>query len=365
MKNAAVLFCVAAAVACTKSSISYEAPDQEISIRPVTRVSLTKAAAVTDGKMPLGNDLKIYAYFDENQTSAPVAGVGNNYQTAYFGVSGVVFTAKDKTEASSDRTWAGKGQTYYWPRTGSMLFAGYAPATFDNGTISYSPSTNSFTLAGPYVQPALDATVDLLYSPYSSAASCESHQAVEMEFKHALAWITFKVKTDETAADVYRITGLKVNKLANKASEATFSITGAEWTLVNDSDVDKYKDVAFYEKAAAASPISVVSNEIEIADEDKKDAGLVIPVTLSDEELVVNYEMKVAVTGAYVSQTFTQKLKDLGGIDKWESGKHYTYVINFGALNPIEVKPTVDQWTESSVTVPVSGESGSASGTGE
>lgn len=358
-----MLFCVAAAVACTKSSISYEAPDQEISIRPVTRVSLTKAALEAQ-KVPNDWKLNIYAYYDQNLTAVPQTGLQTgNYSNVYFGQNGAAFAAENTNE-NADTYWAGDGKTYYWPRTGSILFSGYAPAPFTNGTISYSLPTNSFTLVGPYVQPALDATVDLLYSPYSSAASCESHQVVPMEFKHALAWVEFTASTDKASDDndVFKITGLKLEKMASKASVATLSSTGAAWQGL------EYDDFTFFTDASASGKdVTEASGEIA----DVPQAGLVIPAELKDDMvLVVNYKMKkeASSTSSYIDQTVRIQLNGLGSpsITKWEAGKHYIYDITFGALQPIKVNPTVKEWeetTHSSITV--SGESGSASGTGE
>ena len=58
----------------------------------------------------------------------------------------------------------------------------------------------------------------------------------------------------------------------------------------------------------------------------------------------------------FAQAPFVQKLKLLKSghdtIDKWEAGKHYTYVINFSAIggepgssNEITIAPTVKNWT--------------------
>ncbi len=361
MKSAAVFFCAAVAVACTKSSISYEAPDQEITVRPVTRVSLTKAA-LDEQKVPADWKLKIFAYYDQTLTAVPSTGLqAGNYSNPYFGGTGVDFAAENPN--STDTYWAGDGKTYYWPRTGSILFSGYAPADFSNGTISYSLSTNSFTLAGAgYTQPDLDKTVDLLYAPYSSAASCESHQVVPMEFKHALAWVEFTVSTDAASETdkAFKVTGLKVEKMASKAITATLSSAGAEW------QGQDYADFTFYTNVEGKE---VTGTAVEIAD--VQHAGLVIPAELNDNMvLVIDYKMKKDAS-TYIDQTFRIKLNSLGSpaIDKWESGKHYIYDISFGGLQPIKVNPSVTEWEPAvNTSIPVSGESSSVTppaGTGE
>ena len=57
----------------------------------------------------------------------------------------------------------------------------------------------------------------------------------------------------------------------------------------------------------------------------------------------------------FAQAPFVKKLKSLtsgtNAIDKWEAGKHYTYIINFsriggepGSSNEITIAPTVKDW---------------------
>ena len=58
----------------------------------------------------------------------------------------------------------------------------------------------------------------------------------------------------------------------------------------------------------------------------------------------------------FAQAPFVQKLKLLKSghdtIDKWEAGKHYTYIINFSTIeggpdssNEITIKPSITDWT--------------------
>ena len=158
-----------ALVACTKTSVSYEQTG-EIGFAPVVRKNSTKAA-VESATFP-NQKIKVYGYYDNSMAT------GSSYSAGKFAVEylpGVEFAKKGAT-------WAGATTPYYWPKTGSMLFAGYSPADF--GVVTFSLENNRFSVA-ELEQPEFYPTIkDLLYAGYTTSVL---GRTVDMAFSHALS----------------------------------------------------------------------------------------------------------------------------------------------------------------------------------
>ena len=122
-----------ALVACTKTSVSYEQTG-EIGFAPVVRKNSTKAAV--EGTEFPNQNIKVFGYYDNSMA------VGSSYSAGKFAVEylpGVEF-------AKNGAIWAGANNNhYYWPKTGSILFAGYSPADF--GVVTFSLENNIFSVA--------------------------------------------------------------------------------------------------------------------------------------------------------------------------------------------------------------------------
>lgn len=313
-----------ALVACTKTSVSYEQTG-EIGFAPVVRKNSTKAA-VQGATFPEQN-IKVFGYYDN------LMPVNSDYAANKFAVEylpGVEFT--NKTDGS---TWTGKEHSYYWPKTGSLLFAGYAPADFEG--VTHDLATNRFSVV-EFNQPDFSATTDLLYAGYGKSVLSGP---VAMAFSHALSWVTVKAKA--AAADEIKITNIKFVGLAAKGYSAGLPA----WTVSGTKDqLNVFAPTSAF--AVPAAETLVESNE---------NCGLVFPQTLADAaEIVVSYEMNNGAGQWFAQAPFVKKLNSLkSGTDtiiKWEAGKHYTYIINFskiagepGSSNEITIDPTVNDWT--------------------
>ena len=195
-----------ALVACTKTSVSYEQTG-EIGFAPVVRKNSTKAAV--EGTAFPEQNIKVFGYYDNSMP------VGSSYASGKFAVEylpGVEFAKKGAT-------WAGATTPYYWPKTGSMLFAGYSPVDFAG--VTFTLASNKFSVA-ECPQPEFSATKDLLYARYTTSVLGGT---APMTFSHALSWVTIKAKA--AAADQIKITNIKFVGLAAKA----FSAGLPEWTV--------------------------------------------------------------------------------------------------------------------------------------
>ena len=315
-----------ALVACTKTSVSYEQTG-EIGFAPVVRKNSTKAA-VKGTDFPNQN-IKVYGYYDNSMP------VGSSYEDVKFGVEylpGVEF-------AKNGDIWAGaNNKHYYWPKTGSMLFAGYSPVDFAG--VTFSLAGNKFSV-DTLVQPEFSATAtkDLLYAGYGKSVLSGP---VAMAFSHALSWVTVKAKA--AAPNQIKITNIKFVKLAEKGSSTGLP----EWTTTGTKDI-----TVFNPEAACKVPA------VDTLVESNPNCGLVFPQTLADAAAIeVSYQMNNGADQWFAQAPFVAQLNLLTSnngantIKKWEAGKHYTYVINFSAIggepgspNEITIAPTVNDWT--------------------
>lgn len=316
-----------ALVACTKTSVSYEQTG-EIGFAPVVRKNSTKAAvqgAVQGTTFPEQN-IMVFGYYD-NSMSEGSPYKGGNFAVEYL--PGVEFTKK--TDGS---TWTGKEHSYYWPKTGSLLFAGYAPADFAG--VTHDLATNKFSV-DEFNQPDFSATTDLLYAGYDKSVL---RGPVAMAFSHALSWVTVKAKA--AAADQIKITNIKFVGLAAKGSSTGLPA----WSVKEARELNVFAPTSAFAVPAAETLV-----------ESNKNCGLVFPQDLADAaEIVVSYEMNNGAGQWFAQKPFVQKLNLLkSGVDtinKWEAGKHYTYIINFSRIeggsdssNEITIAPTVNNWT--------------------
>lgn len=310
-----------ALVACTKTSVSYEQTG-EIGFAPVVRKNSTKAA-VQGTDFPNQN-IKVFGYYDN------LMPVNSDYADKKFAVEylpGVEF-AKDGD------IWAGaNNKHYYWPKTGSMLFAGYSPVDFA-GVVTFNLASNTFSVK-ECTQPEFSATKDLLYAGYDKSVLSGP---VAMAFSHALSWVTVKAKAAD--ANQIKITNIKFVGLA-----ANGSSTGLpEWTTTGTKEI-----TVFNPEAASEVPAEVTLVESH------ENCGLVFPQELTNAEIVISYEMNNGADQWFAQAPFVKKLNSLTSgantIDKWEAGKHYTYIINFSAIgkpgsaNEIKINPSITDWT--------------------
>ncbi len=321
----AIVLGASAMIACTKTSVSYE-PTGEIALAPVARVNMTKAA-VEGVKMPEDWGLKVFGYYDQNETAIPEAGIGDKFSTVYL--NGALFAKKGDV-------WAGSPTPYYWPKTGSILFAAYAPADF-TPALTHDRATNVFTLTD-YVQPALKDTKDLLYSCYTTPAK---NGTVPMTFRHALAWVTFELGTGDD--DVFAVKKITIENAASKGSAtlgtATDGNDNRKWTVSEKKNLQIF---AGDKKLTTA---------VEIADAEK--CGLVIPAELGDDVVLkIEYTMAYGAT-APVAQVFSKQLNlceaaNNQKINEWKAGMHYTYRLNFGR-EEITITPKVEDWDDTDI----------------
>lgn len=340
-KIISIVLGVAALAACTKTSVSYEQPG-EIALAPVTRANMTKAA-ITGTTFPTTNDMGVYAFYN--------AGKLKDTQKGDFLAGSAAYLKDVKfVNRAGSGNWGGE-TSYYWPKTGSLVFAAYSPSV---AKLAYDEQNDAFS-ATNYVQSAdLSSTVDLLWSPMTVKSHDKTTSAVPMVFYHTMSWVTVQAVAANSDSDSqFKIKSVELNDVVNKGSFKTAgaTITWTRSTLETDKQTltvfsdNKYKTV---ELPTTEKPVQALENNAK--------GTVVIPQTLNNDVTLTVVFSQLMPTGAWsADQTLTFKLNECKtgdpavALNEWENGMHYIYTLNFnikGATgeNEILIKPTLTDW---------------------
>ena len=319
------LLAVAALASCAKTEEAYTEGQNEIKMAPVTSyVTKTVYNAIDGVKYPKAEEFGVWAYWD---------GDAANPNKVYL---------DNKVFANSGIYWAGKNDTYYWPKNGNLRFSCYSPASVEG--VSHYPDTDTFVV--DYTQSNNTAeTIDFMLSPitvpYNAHTAAEN---VAVVFDHTLAWITLKVKAaNADAAKAFTIHDLIINDVLTKGTLFTDMTDGVQY--------DEWKNV----NAPAAYNVvldgDINTTMIARVAENVENGTVVIPQVPTT--LTINFtqnEMKEdngdTATPELKEQTLTIPLELNNEEDnKWHPGKHYIYTIVFD-LDEIVINPSVADWED-------------------
>ena len=319
---------IGAMAACTKSNVQLEQPG-EIAFQPVAQKA-TKAAV--DGTVyPVDESFNVWAWWDDVAHSANPTYA--NYTAKYIDAG--KFIARDNFN------WGGE-TPYYWPTSGSLVFAGYSPANAA-GIFNYILDDTTFKAEGYSQSTDVSQTKDLMWFDVEEShlknPGTDDVKGVPVLFKHALSWLTFNFVLDkEIGNHKWEITGVTLKQVNTKGDfEAVKSTNPGTWTLSTDA-ADK-KDMTVYTKTGgAAEYITTTSTSYE----NTENGVVVIPQQCV--KLLVNYNLE-ASTGVVIPQEVTLDLTAGTDGSNWLTGKHYVYTVVFGA-NEILVSPSVHDWED-------------------
>lgn len=347
MKN---LFIIAAAVAamaaCTKSSVVYDDSQNEIGFIPVPDV-ISKAVPGPIGVDGTGSSQSynqketfgIFAYHNNN------AVVGTEWNAFYPNAS-LYIDNKEFVWHADLNSFAG-ATPYYWPKTGSLAFAGYSPYADLKGKVVYTPDQTAPALTitdfvqGTYnwahdATAVTNETIDVMWFDVNDQNSA-SQNDVAVVFKHALTWIDFNLKEAEGTAD---------NMFTIKKVTLTNIFPGGDFTSATDTWTPKgtLTDIVLFDNDATGTNLTAGA----VLDLGKL---LIVPQNVGGKtnsaksQITIEYTQNTSASEP-LTETVTRDLtaSEVSGIQTWEHGKHYTYNISFG-LNEIEITATVADWT--------------------
>lgn len=311
------ILAVGALVACTKSEVKFDDPS-EISLAPVastaTKADYNGFGAIDDNVYPHSENFLVWGYWKDVE-------VGETYES--FADSKTYIDGKKFKYATGD-TWKGADKSYFWPKTGSMVFACLSPADAPVTDLSHNVTTDNFSFYYSGTDNTSE-TKDIMWTDATLSVN-EQKVGVPVKFHHALTWITFKVKGDAFTSGKFIVNSLVMDEVF---TGGTFNSKTKTW--------DNY---------TTPLPIKVYEGEKAIKTEydifENAEAGtLVVPQYF---KLDHNYYATLKYTNNLGDTPIQETIPlDLGS--GWEIGKHYTYYITFTA-NEILIAPEVTDWDE-------------------
>lgn len=337
-RSLSIILAAAAVIGCAKTEVNYDMAQQsEIALTPVSGI-MTKAA-VTDGVFSKNDHIGLFAYYTPDVEAETVTDY-TRFTTKFFN------DTKFHCEAGAS-TWDGLETDYYWPATGSLVFAGYSvyvandPAALaKNGTASYDLVTDQLNINGFVQSYDTRSTYDLLYFGRTVESYSKNATSVPVQFHHALSWIEIQVKGSTGSLmggnRTWRVTNLEFRGVECKGD---FRYRGTTETGPGTADFS----TVMWRTFGPTKNIIVYSGDQPLTNSYKVienvDAGtLVIPQAADKLYATIEYAspagdpIKEVVEIDITAQTPT-----------WEPGKKYTYQLTFSPQE-ILVAPSVDTW---------------------
>lgn len=345
---------IAAMAACTKSNVEFDQPG-EIAFQPVAQKA-TKAAVVgTNYPTAAAYNFNVWAWW------------GKEGETDFANFDNVWIDEQPFEFRSELSLWGGSGQSYYWPTTGSLYFAGYSPAsadTYDESTnkegcnIFYDKGNQQLTVNNYTQSKYISETVDFMWFHLTDQSYDRNTSSVPVKFHHALSWLTFRfnLKNSDTP-QFWTVKSVKLNGIETKGNFVAKK-TGASDAQGVANWSEKLSDTETIDVFGGNYTVSYVTNEYSPLTDDpsvlenSKNGVLVIPQSCAPGKAALEIKFnQQAPSGITVEQTKTLNLGDANG--KWLPGKHYIYTITFGA-EEILISPTVVDWDSvDDLSVPV------------
>lgn len=336
MKKLFLLVPVAALVmtACTSESTESVGAGQQPKEIAFTALAQPGTRAAVDGTtFPTTLDMKVAAY----QVEATGGSAG-----AYFDATTFKYQYKGGSDSGSGSYWGGE-TAKFWPLTPAYInFLAIANANADNAT-GVSWGSNKADQVTIVMSDNSSAQRDLMYAIGNGAVTQSGNALtfptkVDMEFKHAQAWIDFKVMaktTTETAITVNSITlnGAKYNGTYTVThtgynAKTGQSVAGA-WSALPADGTNLA--VPGWSATALTTSFATVGNGLMIVPDDA--------ATGDFTSFTINYTFD----GKTYTYTYTPASTQV------EQAKHYIYEITF-QLHEIFINPTVADWADQSAT---------------
>ena len=363
----------AALVSCTKNEVAPSVNEQqEISFAAPVISPSTKVTEVADN-YSTNLTFSVWAhYYDQTEDNS----VYTSFAEGEVYMNEVV-VEHDATIAG----WKNKTTTYYWPKNGSLTFIAYSPSEGEDEDYA-DVDANGIKFTN-YVVGTPEDQVDLLFSEraYNKTSvdrttdEAAPYAGVQINFKHALSSILFRVKAHEP----YPGTTLTVKKIEVLNAYSTGDFTqgladqngattdAAAWNgheaetpyiayeteedeegIVLSNTAAKYVHNDNATAAANTTDLILLPQDLyhenkEADDTDDTEITIKVTYTLQNEDMAAPIEQvaEVSLVTGNEGGYFTDGTNN---ISAWEMGKKYTYTIEVG-LNEIYFDPRVEAWT--------------------
>lgn len=355
---------IMAAVSCSKTDVSFENTG-EIEIMPVNN-KVTKS--VMAGTEFLGTEFNVWAWF--NHTSAGADKIGtwqDGFAVGALNPTTVYINEKPFVERDATQKLWGGATPYYWPKAGSLIFAGYhAPNLTAEDAVTYTFDKDNNYMSFNDVQQVklVDGETyneDIMYFNMTPNSYDYKSGLVSLDFNHALTWITVtlaKKAHPEIKAKI-RIHDVVFTNVHETGDGVVQNQETIVWTpdATSIKDFEILKDQAVeleYNKTTDENGDELIEAVVVTLDE-----YLIIPQSIGGV-LKVRYSVtsmdgENGTEGSTFTETYEVNLTTLkDGHDTWLPGKHYTYNVSIGT-DELLVTPVVNEWddVDTSILIPI------------
>lgn len=371
MKKLLIAVLAVVGLASCTNTVEFEPVQKQIGLSPITQ---NRTRAMVDGTdFPEKENFMVWAWYKALDAGTSIADWQDATAAQQLYIDEKPFKPKATTKNATG-LWAGV-TPYFWPKQGSLLFAGYYPTTAetktaeDGITYEFDGTKNVMTINGytpgnytttGFVNNGTDANCeeDLMYFKMTAASSdsgtngavhINNESNVDVVFEHALSWIK-----------------VTLAKAADTPDDATITVESVKFTKVSTTgtgtvaDSDKDGEVENIVWDVTDSP---VVEEIEVLKNNATELGkktadatkepIIIPQAMAGN-LVITYTIK-STDNSFFREVKTIPLTGMTDSNKntlntWAAGTCYTYNIAIGT-SEILIDPIVTDWAK--VEIPV------------
>ena len=328
---AALVFCACSNDTVVSDSNSVIEP-KEMSFAPLTKPNTR--SAIDGAAFPTELDMMVTAY----QVEATGGSAGLYFDATPFKYQ---YAAGATNSTANPSNWGGT-PARYWPLTPAYInFLAIANANANN-TTGVTWGTNKADQVTIVMSDNSTEQRDLMYAIGNGEVTQTGNtlsfpNQVNMEFKHAQAWIDFKVKangTPETGITVNSITltGAKYNGTYTVTHTAYNAKTGQSvagaWSALGDA---QNVAVPGWTAAALTTSLVTVGNGLMIVPDDAGTGDF------------TSFTIAYTYDGKNYSYTYTPASTNV------DQAKHYIYEITF-KLHEIFINPSVEDWADQTAT---------------
>lgn len=305
-----------------------------------------------DNELPI--TFKAVNYVSQTKADFPTDESFGAY--AWFNASATPDFMNNQEITNQSGTWKANGQTYYWPKSGTLDFVAYAPFKASPWVAVAKDSLKA-------TDRTIEASDDYLYSDKAVSMTYNKATAgVPMTFHHALARICVKAKaaklsnaTDSKEADVnwsIKISSVKIDSVAKTGSvKLTLNATDTtKWDLPTGNVWTASTFESVYDGVAVDSLTTAVDTLIATTS--------VLPQELTHGDNKAALHIKYSITtkmksGTQITENFDKEIPlttIASAITSWGINKSivYTLVIDplaeGGGQHEITFVPSVTDW---------------------
>ncbi len=243
-------------------------------------------------------------------------------------------TAAEISYDATDNRWRDASTTYYWPRTASLTFMAYSPASIPAENIAVDK--DGITITQWVLDAATNQDKDIMVADIkedqTANGALDGYVGVPTLFRHCLAKVTVRACKTETGTSDISIDKISLQNIFTQGDYS--SNIWSSQSLVKQIDLE-------------GSSEHLTSDFVELG------SVLVIPQHLYKVTTggATGARNTPALRLTYTQDGTTYSNQNLEFVSRigskvWSPGQHIIYNITFGEENvPIEFSATVTEWT--------------------